>query len=205
MLKKILGRLEEDIICLLLVSMTLLVVLDVVMRFGFSMGFHWMAELTLTIAGWFVLFGMSYGVKVGAHIGVDAFVNMLPPTARKISSLAAIFICMVYCAMFLYGSWVYIAKMYTFGMTMEDLYLPEFFTAMLSDDIAWDVLKIDVEERLIPAWMVQSILLFGFALLMLRFVELFIKVAKDKAVGFKLADEAKESMHLAQHNDEDNK
>jgi len=63
-------RLEEGLISLLLVIMTLLVFLEVVMRFAFNSGLLWLQELTLLVSGWFVLLGASYGVRVGAHIGV---------------------------------------------------------------------------------------------------------------------------------------
>ena len=77
---------EESFISLLLVSMTLLVFAEVVARFLFNVGFLWMEEVTLTLGAWFVLFGASYGVKVGAHIGVDAFVQVLPEKDSKNNS-----------------------------------------------------------------------------------------------------------------------
>ena len=111
MLKKIIGQAEEAFISLLLVSMTLLVFVEVVARFGFNTGIHWSQELTLILAGWFVLFGASYGVKVGAHIGVDVFVKLLPKKAYRALTLLAIVLCLVYCGLFLAGSWVYVSKM----------------------------------------------------------------------------------------------
>ena len=61
---RLLNRTEEAVICLLLVLTTLLVFVDVVMRFGFNTGFMWTQELTLHMSAWFVLFGASYGIKV---------------------------------------------------------------------------------------------------------------------------------------------
>lgn len=192
------SALEEGLICLLLVSMTLLVFAEVISRFVFNIGFMWMEEATLTCGAWFVLFGMSYGVKVGAHIGVDAFVKSLPPTAKKITSVAAVFICMCYCGMFFYGSMEYLAKMYNIGLVMEDIHMPAFIINALDPDTAWDMFRIDVEEPLMPIWIMQSILLFGFGLLFYRFLQLLVKIIQGKADGFKFADEAKESMHLIQ-------
>jgi C4-dicarboxylate transporter DctQ subunit len=178
--------------------MTLLVFVEVISRFVFNIGFMWMEEATLTCGAWFVLFGMSYGVKVGAHIGVDAFVKSLPPKAKKITSIAAVFICLCYCGMFFYGSMVYLAKMYDVGLAMEDIHLPAFLINVLNPDSAWDILKIDVDDPLMPIWIMQSILLFGFALLFYRFLQLLIKIIQGKTQGFQFADEAKESMHLIQ-------
>ena len=60
MFMRLINRGEEVIICILLILTTLLVFLDVVMRFGFNAGFMWTQELTLHMSAWMVLFGASY-------------------------------------------------------------------------------------------------------------------------------------------------
>lgn len=201
MLSKISKSFEESFISLLLVGMTLLVFAEVIARFLFNIGFLWMEEVTLTLGAWFVLFGASYGVKVGAHIGVDAFVQALPEKVRKVTALAAVTICLCYCSLFIYGSWTYLAKMYSIAITMEDVYLPQVFIELFNEDTLWDVFRVDAEEPLMPLWISQSILLIGFVLLFYRFFQLFIQVISGKADGFKFADEAEESMHLIQEDE----
>lgn len=198
MIARWLSHFEEAFLNILITSMTLLVFAEVIARFFFNTGFLWIQELTLTLSGWFVLFGMSYGVKVGAHIGVDAFVSKLPQTPRKYVALLATSICLVYCAMFLKGSWDYLVKMYDVGVPMEDIDFPHFLISHLDPDQAWEWFRIDVEEPAVPLWLSQSILLIGFSLLSFRFVELFIALLQNKTLGFQLADEAKESMQLAE-------
>ena len=58
----------------------------------------------LLIAG-LVLFGMSYGVKVGAHIGVDAFVKKMSTPVQRVVGIAAALLCMAYGAIVFVGSW----------------------------------------------------------------------------------------------------
>ncbi|MFT5720128.1 MAG: C4-dicarboxylate transporter DctQ subunit [Motiliproteus sp.] len=171
MLGKIINRLEESFLCLLLVSMTLLVFAEVVARFGFNAGIHWAQEVTLMMMAWFVLFGASYGVKVGSHIGVDVFVKMLPRHIHRGVTMVAIGLCLFYCGLFLYGSWVYLSKLHMIGIEMEDL--------------------------AIEKWIPTSVLLIGFTLLVVRFLNLLWAVITRKTDGFHLADEAKESMHIA--------
>jgi C4-dicarboxylate transporter DctQ subunit len=182
--------------------MTLLVFSEVIARFLFNIGFLWMEEVTLTLGAWFVLFGASYGVKVGAHIGVDAFVQTLPVKIRKITAVVAIFLCLCYCSLFLYGSWTYLVKMYSIGITMEDVYMPQVFIGLFNEDTLWDVFRVDAEDPLVPLWISQSILLIGFVLLFYRFFQLLLQVINGKANGFKFADEAKESMHLIQDDEQ---
>ncbi|MEJ2620707.1 MAG: TRAP transporter small permease [Candidatus Thiodiazotropha sp.] len=172
MLKQLLNRAEESIISLLLVTMTLLVFLEVVLRFVFNTGFLWAQELTLHLSAWFVLFGISYGLKVGAHIGVDAFVKTLPDSIHRIVSLLAVVLSLVYCGLFLYGSWVYLSKMKKIGIELED---------------------IPVE-----IWMAHSILIIGLGLFSLRLLQLLWRVASGQTLGFAHTNEAEESMHLAE-------
>ncbi|WP_432696932.1 TRAP transporter small permease [Marinobacterium sp. YM272] len=170
-LRNLVTQIEEAILSLLLVSMTLLVFAEVVARFGFNAGIHWAQEATLLLSGWFVLFGASYGVKVGAHIGVDVFVRMLPSKLYRAVTLFAILLCVGYCILFLIGSWEYVMKMKMIGIELEDIPVPK--------------------------WTASTILIIGFALLIIRFLQLGWKVIRGEAEGFSFADEAEESMHLA--------
>ena len=197
MLANLFNKFEEGFLNLLISLMTLLVFGEVIARFFFNTGFLWIQELTLTFCGWFVLFGMSYGVKVGAHIDVDAFVSTLSPGPKRLVALFASTLCVIYCGMFLKGSWDYLSQMYQIGLPMEDIDLPGFIVHQLDPDFAWEVLKIDVEDNgPVPVWMSQSILLIGFSMLAWRFIQLTIAIFKGEIDGFKLADEAKDSMHL---------
>jgi C4-dicarboxylate transporter DctQ subunit len=166
------NKLEEVIISLLLASMTLLVFVEVVFRFGFGVGIHWAQEMTLLLSGWMVMFGVSYGIKVGSHIGVDALVRLFPDNVRRVVGGIAIILCLVYCGLFLSGSWTYLAKLKMVGIELEDIPVPK--------------------------WMANSILFLGMAMLALRLLELLWAVIRGRADGFKLLDEAKDSMYLAQ-------
>ena len=171
MVRNLFTKLEETFLSLLLVAMTLLVFAEVVMRFGFNSGIHWAQEMTLLLAAWFVLYGASYGIKVGAHIGVDVFVKLLPRNAHRFFTLVAIALCLVYSGLLLYGSWIYLSKMKMIGIELEDMPVQK--------------------------WVAMSILVIGFAMLMVRFLELGWKVLKNQAEGFGMHDEAEESMEIA--------
>ncbi len=168
----IIGKIEEAIIALLLASMTLLVFGEVVLRFGFGIGMMWAQELTLHLSAWMVLFGVSYGIKVGSHIGVDALVKILPPMVRRVVGGVAVAACLFYTGLFMKGSWVYLAKMHKIGIELDDMPIPK--------------------------WVAHSILLIGMALIAIRLLILLWGVFTGKNEGFTLTDEAKESMHLAE-------
>ncbi|HIO92450.1 MAG TPA: TRAP transporter small permease [Leucothrix mucor] len=171
MLANIINKFEESFLSLLLVGMTLLVFSEVVLRFGFNTGISWSQEVTLYAMAWFVLFGASYGVKVGAHIGVDSFVKLFPKRIRVAMGLLSVSICIAYCVIFMIGAWNYLSKLKQINIEMEDLE--------------------------IQRWMSESIILIGFLLLLFRFLQLLVRIIKGDAEGFSHIDEAKESIELA--------
>jgi C4-dicarboxylate transporter DctQ subunit len=170
MFARVVNHLEEGFISLLLVTMTLIVFVEIVLRYVFGVGLLWAEEVTLHMSGWLVLFGASYGVKVGSHINVDTIVRLMPAKWQRIVTLIAVACALVYCALILEGSWVYIGKLVKYGVKMQDVPIPKYVA--------------------------HSILLIGFVLLAYRLLELGWQVFKGEADGFKTSDEAKEALKL---------
>lgn len=172
MFARFMNQFEEGIISLLMVVMTLLVFVEVILRFCFNTGLMWAQELTLHLSAWMVLLGASYGLKVGSHIGVDALVRTFSPNTRRFVTSLAVICGLVYCGLFLYGSWVYTEKMWITGIELEDMPLPR--------------------------WLAQGgMLLLGFSLIAWRLLSLLKKLIAGQAEGFGLTDEVKESLELA--------
>ncbi|SIS97377.1 TRAP transporter small permease [Insolitispirillum peregrinum] len=178
-IRRWLNGIEEGVISLLMVTITLLVVAEVVARFVFNTGINWAQEATLHLSAWMVLFGASYGVKVGCHIGVDAFVRLLPRHIRRLVSFVAVIGSIVYCALFSWGAWFYLKKVYKIGIKVDDLHIAK--------------------------WLAHSILLIGLILLGIRFLQLAWQILTDKADGFAFADEAKDAMHLVDTDEQGSK
>ena len=78
-----LHRLEEWLIATLLAVMTCITFMQVVARYVFNYSFVWALELNTFLFAWLIFLGMAYGVRVGAHIGVDALVKSLGPRAAQ--------------------------------------------------------------------------------------------------------------------------
>lgn len=168
MLTNLVNRVEEGIVSLILVVMTVTVFVEVILRFGFNTGMVWADQFVLHLAAWMVLLGASYGVKVGSHIGVDFVVRMLPPATRRITTAAALIMCLIYCGLFTYGSWFYLAKLHRIGIEVDDIPIAK--------------------------WIAHSVLLIGFVLLAIRFLILLVRVIQGKTDSFHLADEAREAL-----------
>ncbi len=104
------DRLEETLIAMILGAMTLVTFANVVARYGFNSNILWAVEFTVFLFAWMVLLGASYAVKIGAHIGVDAIVNLVSPGVRKVMSLIAVCVCIAFSLLLLKGSWDYWAN-----------------------------------------------------------------------------------------------
>lgn len=167
---KWLDRLEEGVVTLMLAAMTLLTFVQVVLRYAFNTGFGWALELTGVFFAVMIFIGISYGVRVGAHIGVDALVRLLPSGARRATSIVAVLLCLLYAGLVIAGSWVYVSKMKMIGVELEDL--P------------------------VPIWVARSILPIGFALLSFRLLQVLWGLVSGKSDSLHLADEAAEAMKL---------
>jgi TRAP-type mannitol/chloroaromatic compound transport system permease small subunit len=64
---------------------------NVLMRYGFSIGFIWAQELEWHIMVPICLFGMSYAMLHGEHVRVDVlFASFSPPTKQLINVLSAV-------------------------------------------------------------------------------------------------------------------
>ncbi|HEX2539466.1 MAG TPA: TRAP transporter small permease [Caldimonas sp.] len=166
-----LERLEESLVALLMAAMTLITCLQVVARYVFNYSFVWALELTGVLFAWLIFVGMSYGVRVGAHIGIDAAVRLLRPgTARRVGLLAA-GLCVAYAVIVAVGGWQYVRKMHEVGILMQDL---------------------PIEQ-----WIPRVVVPLGFALLALRFGQAFVRLARGERTQL-LHDEAEAALRLRQ-------
>lgn len=164
-----LEHLEEGLIAFLMAAMTLVTFMQVVARYVFNYSFVWALELTGVMFAWLIFVGMSYGVRVGAHIGVDAVVKSLGAgAARVVGSIAAV-LCIAYAVIVAVGGFQYVRKMYDVGILMQDIPIQQ--------------------------WIPRAILPVGFALLALRFAQVLYRLASGKEAHL-LGDEAQEALKL---------
>ncbi len=169
MAKRLFDRLEEGVMALLLAAMTILTFTQVVLRYIFNAGFVWALEATTYLFAWMVLIGISYGIRTGAHIGIDLVVKALPLTLRRASGVLAIGLCLFYAGLMTYGSYKYIERMMILGVNAEDI--P------------------------VQRWLLGIILPIGFGLLGLRLLQAASDVLRGRRDGLPLAHEEEELLH----------
>ena len=98
---------EETAIAVLLGLMTVLTFTNVILRYFFNSSLIWGLEVVLVLFAWLVLFGIAYGFKITAHLGVDAIINLFDSRTRRILGLISALLCIVYALLVLKGAWDY--------------------------------------------------------------------------------------------------
>jgi len=123
------DRLEEAFMIGALAFMTVLTVVQVVLRYGFGTGFVWSLEVTTYTFAWLVLIGMSYGVRTEAHIAVDLLTSRLSPSGARVTAGIALVCGLAYCALMIYGSSQFVERLMTLGNDARDIPLPRWVLA----------------------------------------------------------------------------
>lgn len=117
----IINTLEETFIALLLGLMVLITFANVFLRYGRDtwltnwpeaiLGMElpesiiWGQELVTILFAWLVMFGMSYCVKINAHLGVDVITNAVPDRPKRIMLLLSTLACLLYAFLLMKGAW----------------------------------------------------------------------------------------------------
>ncbi len=203
---QVVNEIEETAIAVILGLMTIITFINVVLRYGFNTGLIWGLEATAFLFAWLVLFGVSYCVKVTAHLGVDAVINLVGKKGRKVLALVAVTLCIIYAFLLTKGAWDYWANFANLPQTTgrwfptgfedkflgrawyetNDIPLPGFLRFL--EDMMNEG---EVYEKM-PRFIPYTILPFGMALLLLRFIQ----------AGFHLANGTQESL-IVSHEAED--
>jgi C4-dicarboxylate transporter DctQ subunit len=130
--------LEESVMAYMLAAMTAVAFFAVVVRrffggeiFGLKPSI-WGLELTLYIFLFFILFGMSYVLRKGVHIGIDVLVNLFPAPMRKFFNLLATLMTVIYALLLSRAGYQAYDKFWSVKVLRtkgsDELAIPFFFT-----------------------------------------------------------------------------
>lgn len=190
---KYLNKAEEFLLSVILVFMVILIFTNSMAEFAhklsvkyldedssvtasitdFVLQFNWSEPFTLILSGWLVLIGASYCIREKAHITVELFTAKLDGTVAKVVTTLALLACLTYAGIFLYGS------------------IPVFWQDYQ--------LKFENDNIAVENWKFNIILVLGFGLIILRFLEtLYRAVIKNDTSVLRHISEVKESMELAE-------
>ncbi len=209
---RIVHEFEETAIALILGLMTIITFINVVLRYGFNTGIIWGLEVVTFLFAWLVLFGVSYAVKVTAHLGVDAVINLFDKGPRKVLAVLVGLICIIYSVFLLKGAWDYWAPFAGLDAT-TGRWFPTGFAN--SRDQAWyAVAETPIPEWLrfieplmnqgetyekLPRFIPYAILPIGMALLLFRFIQATWRIIKDEKQSMIVSHEAEDEVEAVKH------
>ena len=137
---ELVQRMEENFLALLLATITLVSFAQVIARYGFNTGWGGTLEFTRILFAWMILFGMSYGIKTGTHLGVDAVIRLFPKSLFKSAALFGALCSILYGVILLSADWLqyfgantkggaiaYWTRFFNAGIGLDDLRYPEWF------------------------------------------------------------------------------
>ena len=183
---ELVSRIEENILATLLAIITFVSFTQVIARYGFNTGWSGALEFTRVMFAWMILFGMSYGIKHGVHLGVDAFVRLLPSNQFRLAALFAAVCVFLYAFVLLYAGWLallgvdvstnwrqtgaigYWTFMFDRGTGLDDLKYP-----------LWMQETFGLQDR-VQRWIAYIMLPAGLALLALRAVQGFVAILRGE-------------------------
>lgn len=76
------NHLESSICMVLLTLFTIILFIQVIMRYVFNASLSWSEEIARYMFIWMVYIGVSYGAKQMKHLKIDAFLSVFPKKAR---------------------------------------------------------------------------------------------------------------------------
>ncbi|QKV20332.1 TRAP transporter small permease [Oricola thermophila] len=176
------NSLEEGVVSVLLAAITIISFTQVVARYGFNTGWGGALELTRILFAWLILFGMSWGVKHGMHLGVDALIRTLPKPLFRAAAIFGALCCLLYAMMLLHAGWLhffgakeivnyrqsgalgYWTLMYNTGIGLDDLRYP-----------GWMQETFGLQER-VQRWVAYLMLPIGLALLAFRSLQALVSI-----------------------------
>ena len=171
---------EENTIAGLLAAITVISFIQVVLRYGFNTGITGALELTTVLFAWLILFGMSYGIKMGMHLGVDAFIRLMPPKMFRVVAVFGAVCCLLYGLILLNADWLkafgaqtkggaidYWTRKFKLGIGMEDMRYPGFLQAL------------GLPER-VQRWVAYVVLPIGLSFVVFRSVEAIVAMVRGE-------------------------
>jgi TRAP-type C4-dicarboxylate transport system permease small subunit len=116
--------LEETLLVALLAAMTFLIGLQVFMRYVMEASLTWSEELARYLFIWATYIGVSYGVRLQAHIRVTAWSDMLPPRGRIWLRILIHLIFAGFAGLVIWEGAKLTSKIHGFGQTSSSLGIP---------------------------------------------------------------------------------
>jgi C4-dicarboxylate transporter DctQ subunit len=128
---KLLNLLESTVMVACMATATVLITIQVVLRYVFNDSIIWAEELTRFAIIWMSFIGAGMGVRAGAHISVDLVTSFAPEGLRKLIAGTAVVCGVVFAlGLFVYGGRLFLHALST-GQVSSAMQLPMFYVYLI--------------------------------------------------------------------------
>ena len=103
--------------------MTVLVITNVILRYGFNSGLTWSEEACRFLFMWTTFLGAILGESKGAHMRLDFIVDAFPGVSRKIVQVIALLVVLFLSCLLVKGGWDVVTT--TWKMPTSALKIPK--------------------------------------------------------------------------------
>ena len=150
-------HLEELICCTCIVVIAVAVFAQVLARYVFEVALHWTEETAAMAMVWAVYTGASLCVRERFHIRIVVAVQALPTGLGRIVVVLADVIWAAFCIFMVRASWDYLYVFWRFPEVSPSLGINQFYP--------------------------QTILVIGYALMLIRLIQTYVLWIRDGAEG----------------------
>ncbi|CAK7065593.1 hypothetical protein CIW83_13025 [Tissierella sp. P1] len=119
----ILSKIEQYFIGILLLAIAFILFINVVLRF-FGSSLVWSEEVARYAIVWLTFVGSSVCVYKGAHIGVDAIMNVLSEKGKKVLLLITILMSIAFTLLFTYFSFIITKNVFITNQVSSTIKVP---------------------------------------------------------------------------------
>jgi len=126
-LKWIDKHLEEYLLVYLLVMIACVMMLQIIMRYVFKASLSWAEEFTRYCFVWSVFLSISYSIKKGSMLKIDAVTSLMPKMIQKLINILIEIVVFAFLAILLFNSKEVIVRLIQSGQTSPAMEMPMYY------------------------------------------------------------------------------
>lgn len=126
----------------------------------------WSLALTKAMFAWLIFVGIAYGVRIGAHIGVDLLVRLFPERLQRLFGALACMVFIAYAGLLMVASFDWLQSLLINNIGVEDL-----------------------DAFGVKEWQVAIIEPIGFGLVIARLIEVLVHIMRGDQLGLEQSSE----------------
>ncbi|MFV0314172.1 MAG: TRAP transporter small permease [Anaerotignum sp.] len=120
-------KFELTVCTILMIAMTVLIFIQVVMRYVFGNSLVWSEEMARYLFIWLIYLGISYGARVMKHIKIEAALGLFPKKLRPLIVIVGDILFFVFAVIIVYLGYDVVLAQVKLGQNSPAMQIPMWF------------------------------------------------------------------------------